>query len=48
MQNEKQIKNRKRNRLQGCDYSQNGWYFATICIKDKIKCLGEIENEKME
>ena len=48
MQDEKQIKNRKRNRLRGYDYSQNGWYFVTICIKDKIKCLGEIENEKME
>ena len=47
-QNQKQIKTRKRNRLRGYDYSQNGWYFVTICIKDKVKYLGEIKNEKME
>lgn len=46
MQN--QNKNRKRNRLRGYDYSQSGWYFVTICIKDKIKCLGKIESKKME
>ena len=30
--------NRKSNRLKGYDYSQNGAYFITICVKDK-KCL---------
>lgn len=30
--------NRKHNRLQGYDYSRNGAYFITICVKDK-KCL---------
>ena len=47
MQNKKQIKNRKLNRLKGYDYSRDGWYFVTICIKDRIKCLGKIENGKM-
>lgn len=30
---------RKQTRLQGYDYSQNGGYFITICIKDKQKLL---------
>ncbi len=41
------IHHRKSIRLQNYDYSQNGYYFITICTKDK-KCLfGKIENEKM-
>jgi len=42
------VRNRKLNRLKGYDYSQDGWYFVTICIKDRIECLGKIKNEKME
>jgi len=41
-------KNRKRNRLKGYDYSRDGWYYITICVKNRIECLGEIKNEKME
>lgn len=41
-------KNRKLNRLKGYNYSQNGWYFITICIKNRIECLGEIKNKKMK
>lgn len=41
-------KNRKLNRLRGYDYSQDGWYFVTICVKNRIECLGKINNEKME
>ncbi len=48
MQNQKPIRNRKRNRLQGYDYSRDGWYFITICIKNRIECLGKIKNEKMK
>ena len=33
---------RKPNRLHGYDYSQNGAYFVTICIKDKHELLGKI------
>jgi len=37
-------KNRKLNRLKGYDYSQNGWYFVTICTKDREYFFGEIIN----
>lgn len=33
---------RKPNRLKDFDYSQNGAYFITICVKDKKKLLGGI------
>lgn len=36
------IPNRKPNRLNNYDYSQNGAYFITICIKDKQKFLCNI------
>jgi REP element-mobilizing transposase RayT len=35
---------RKRNRLRDFDYSQNGYYFVTICTKDRLNLLGEIGN----
>jgi len=38
----KELPQRKRNRLFGYDYSQNGAYFITICIKDKHEILGKI------
>jgi len=38
----KELLQRKRNRLLGYDYSQNGAYFITICIKDKHEILGKI------
>ena len=34
--------NRKKNRLQNYDYSQNGAYFITICTKDRKCNLSEI------
>ena len=34
-------------RLKGWDYSWPGYYFVTICIKDKICYLGEVRNYKM-
>lgn len=33
---------RKRNRLKGYNYSQNGLYFLTVCTKDKECILGRI------
>lgn len=33
---------RKRNRLKDYDYSTNGYYFVTICSKDKNKTFGSI------
>lgn len=35
---------RKRNRLKDYDYSTNGYYFVTICSKDKNKTFGSISN----
>ena len=35
-------KNRKKIRLQNFDYSQNGYYFVTICAKDRKNWFGEI------
>ena len=32
---------RKHIRLKGYDYSQNGLYFITICVKDKHEILWE-------
>ena len=36
------MKNRKRNRLIGYDYSQDNLYFVTICVKGMVCCFGEI------
>lgn len=34
-------------RLSGYDYAQNGFYFVTVCIKDKRNLFGRIENDAM-
>ena len=34
---------RKKNRLDNYDYSENGAYFITICIKNKHEMLGRID-----
>ncbi|MBF4472510.1 transposase [Flavobacterium sp. HJJ] len=36
------MKNRKRNRMQGFDYSTDNLYFVTICVKDRVCCLGAV------
>ena len=36
------MKNRKRNRMKGFDYSSNNLYFVTICVQDKICCFGTV------
>jgi putative transposase len=38
---------RKPNRLKEYDYSTAGYYFVTICAKDRICWLGEVVDEKM-
>jgi REP element-mobilizing transposase RayT len=30
-------------RLPGWDYGANGAYFITVCVKDRMRCFGEIE-----
>ncbi|MEG3030601.1 MAG: transposase, partial [Oscillospiraceae bacterium] len=37
-----ELPKRKQIRLQGYDYSQNGAYFVTICVKDRHELLGKI------
>ncbi len=39
---------RKRNRLQGYDYSQNGYYFVTTCTKGRVQWFGEIKDDEMQ
>lgn len=38
---------RKLNRLPDYDYSQTGWYFTTICVKNKLEFFGEIKDGEM-
>ncbi len=38
---------RKSIRLHGCDYSQAGLYFVTICCQNRYHLFGKIENGKM-
>lgn len=39
---------RQTHRLIGFDYSSCGFYFITICTKDRIHYFGKIQREKME
>ncbi len=43
-ENENTKQTRKKNRLSGYDYSQNGAYFITICAHNHKHLFGEIEN----
>ena len=36
------MKNRKRNRMQGYDYSKNNIYFVTSCVKNMECCFGDV------
>lgn len=36
------MKTRKRNRMQGFDYSSDNLYFVTICVQDRKCCLGNV------
>ncbi len=38
---------RKPNRLPGYDYSQNGYYFITVCVHNHAQWFGEIKNGEM-
>jgi REP element-mobilizing transposase RayT len=39
--------NRKSNRLKKHNYAQPGYYFVTVCTKNKIEYFGRIINGKM-
>ncbi len=38
---------RKMNRMRGCDYSQPGYYYITVCVKDRIERFGEVVDGEM-
>jgi putative transposase len=38
---------RNPNRLRDCDSSQDGYYFVTICTKDRREWFGGVENNEM-
>ncbi|MBI5660656.1 MAG: transposase [Ignavibacterium album] len=39
--------NRKRNRLKEYDYSNNGYYFITICVHNHLSCFGDVEDSRI-
>ncbi len=39
---------RKRNRLKNYDYSQNGYYFITVCTHNRKNLFGIIDNEEIK
>ncbi len=41
------MRERKSNRLRDYDYSERGYYFVTICTKDRKKVFGDVEEGKM-
>ena len=41
------MRERKLNRLKDYNYSQDGYYFVTICTKDRKEFFGRVEEEKM-
>ncbi|MCK4540030.1 transposase [Candidatus Parcubacteria bacterium] len=43
-----QYKSQKQYRRKGYDYSQDGFYFITICCKNREMFFGNIKNEKMQ
>lgn len=40
----KNLPQRKQIRLKGYDYSENGYYFVTICTQDRVCMFGNINN----
>ena len=41
------MKKRIPNRLNKYDYSQPGYYFVTVCVRNKVNYFGEIKNRQM-
>jgi REP element-mobilizing transposase RayT len=42
-----QGRKRKLSRLYSFNYSDQGFYFVTICVKNRIECLGEVKDGTM-
>lgn len=43
----KQFKARKKNRLKGYDYSEERWYFITICTFNRKEIFGQVKRKNM-
>ncbi len=41
------VHHRRSVRLKGCDYSQPGGYFVTVCVQDRICLFGDIVDREM-
>lgn len=41
------MKTRKNIRIEGYDYTEAGYYFITVCTKDKREVFGRINNDQM-
>ena len=41
------MRERKKIRLKGYDYSQSGYYFVTLCTEDRDEWFGKVENGEM-
>lgn len=41
------LRERKRNRLKKFDYSQSGWYFVTVCAKNRVEYFGKVIDRKI-
>ena len=41
------MKDRKKQRLPGFNYSTDGAYFVTVCVQNMQYCFGNVENETM-
>ena len=44
---DKKLTERKLNRLKGYDYAQPGYYFVTVCTKDRALRFGDVQNGRM-
>ncbi len=41
------MRSRKLNRLKDYDYAKEGFYFVTVCVKDRVKRFGEVKDGRM-
>lgn len=41
------MRNRKLNRLKDYDYAKEGYYFVTVCVKDRVERFGEVKDGRM-
>lgn len=42
-----ELPKRKSARLQDYDYSDEGAYFVTVCVQERLSLFGEVEDDEM-